>query len=312
MKKGWIIAIAIFITVVCAGFGTQHIMANQNNEQLTKEEVKEIVHKQYKGTFQSIKLVGKDDKKVYEIIMETKQGTYKVVVDAYSGEIINLKEIERKKEKKITEEKAKEIALAEVAGTFKTIKLEDREGTAVYIVEIETEPGIVTVVEVEAKKGAIIGQYVNTEHEPEQPPQTVITEQQAKDIAVQSVPGAAVSYVSTAETNTGLAYKVTLQHGTQQIDVLVHSITGEVVAKTTISTGDDDDDDNETNQPASGGQNQQNNNQPSQQPSHNNGSNQQNNNNQPSTPPPSQGQQDDDDDGGDDQDDSGDDDGDDD
>lgn len=300
MKKGWIIAIAIFVTVVCAGFGTQHIMANQNTEQLTKEAVKEIVNKQYKGTFQSIKLAGKGDKKVYEIVMETKQGIYKIVVDAYSGEIMNLKEIKRKKEDKISEEKAKEIALAQVAGTFQTIKIEDREGKVIYVVEIETEPSVITVIEIEAKTGVVVGQYVNTEHEPEQPPQTVITEGQAKDIAVQSVPGASVSYVNTTETSTGLAYKVTLQHGSQHIDVLVHSITGEVMAKTTISTGDDDDDDNETGQPANG--NQQNNNQPSQQPSTNNGSNQ----NQQGGH--TQGQQDDDDDdgGSDDQSDDGD------
>ncbi|MRQ29806.1 PepSY domain-containing protein, partial [Bacillus anthracis] len=107
------------------------------------------------------------------------QGSYEIIVDAKNGEVKRAKE-KSLKSNTITKEKAEEMALQKVQGEIKYTILEKRNEIEVFVITVETNDKQSKVVEIEKTTGQI--QLLEK-------PMTKVTEEQAKDIAVQQVPG---------------------------------------------------------------------------------------------------------------------------
>ncbi|GGE79046.1 PepSY domain-containing protein [Priestia taiwanensis] len=234
MKKKWKIALLASFAIVTIVFGAQRIIATQDKVVLAKEDIEAIVEKQYDGNVGSMELTSED---VYSITFSNKKGKYKLLVNAYTGEVIELEETELIS-KEITEEEAKERAKQQVDGEVISIKLEED----IYVVEIQKKDNSgIEVVKIEKKTGELVSQG----QQPEKPP-TQITAQEAEQTASNHVVGGTILGTALIESNKGPVYNISMKQGNNLFDVRVHAITRDIVSttkKSQASSDDDDDDD---------------------------------------------------------------------
>lgn len=179
MKKKWKIALLVCFTVVSVAFVSQRIVSKQGETILSEKQIQSIVSEQYPGKIKSMKLINKEEQDFYKVNLLNEQGSYEIIVDAKNGEIKRAKE-KSLKSNTITKEKAEEMALQKVQGEIKYTILEKRNEIEVFVITVETNDKQSKVVEIEKTTGQI--QLLEK-------PMTKVTEEQAKDIAVQQVPG---------------------------------------------------------------------------------------------------------------------------
>ncbi len=109
-------------------------------ERITKDEAEKIAAEH--GEVQSAEF--NEENKVYLVRVQNEGKTYSLEINGTTGSINSKSEVESEDEPsqpntKITEEKARQIALKEVKGTVTDIELDDEDGVIVYEVEIETK-----------------------------------------------------------------------------------------------------------------------------------------------------------------------------
>ncbi|MET3728287.1 putative membrane protein YkoI [Fictibacillus halophilus] len=109
-------------------------------ERITKDEAEKIAAKH--GEVKSSEF--NEENKVYLVRVQKEGKTYSLEINGTTGSINSKSEVESEDEPaqpntKITEGKAKQIALKEVKGTVTDIELDDEDGVIVYEVEIETK-----------------------------------------------------------------------------------------------------------------------------------------------------------------------------
>ncbi|WP_212959060.1 PepSY domain-containing protein, partial [Bacillus sanguinis] len=148
---------------------------------------------------------------------------------------------------KVTEEQAKEIAVQQVPGNIKGIRLEQKNEKNIYVIEIEKSANENVIVEIEENTGAFIGTSQI---------QKVITEEQAKEVALQKVQSGFIEKVSVVNRNGTATYQIIINKQTETVDVRVHTITGEIISTTSVNNAiqqkepsqqQDDDDQEEGN-----------------------------------------------------------------
>lgn len=189
-NKTWIAVIVGAVLISVAGLGIQHITASSDNSQLTTKEIREIVQDKYPGEVEEIELERENGKLVYEAELKGPKGEYEVTLDAFTGDVVNLKEkspqasqnddvskrtTDGTKEQenhnktsgsdgktseyseespspiRISIDQAAEIALREVPGTIKEMESD----VITYEFEIETDSGEAGI-EIDALTGEII------------------------------------------------------------------------------------------------------------------------------------------------------------
>jgi uncharacterized membrane protein YkoI len=84
------------------------------------------------------------ENKIYLVTIEKESKKYTVEINANSGKIQNIKELNPvtespKPKTKITEQEARQIAQKEVKATITEVELDDDDGVLVYEIEVETE-----------------------------------------------------------------------------------------------------------------------------------------------------------------------------
>ncbi len=214
MNKKWKIGLLASFLLVTTAFGMQRIFASMDLQSLSAEEVKQIVTARYPGKIESISMTDVGENSIYNLQLLNERGTYSVMVNAYTGEIIDLKELSL--DATTAQPKANEAA------------------------RTPTQPG--------SNPTTSIAPQPNQSSNPPAQPQTKITEQQAKQIATERTSGGKIDDVDVIETKSGAVYRVIMKKDSQTVDVRIHAITGKVLATTTIdnsSTDDDDDDDDD-------------------------------------------------------------------
>lgn len=290
MKKKWKVALLLCFVLVSVAFVSQRIISKQGDTILSEKQIQNIVSEQYPGKIKSMKLVNKGELDFYKVNLSNEQGSYEIIVDAQNGEIKRAKEISLKsntitKEKaeemalqkvqgeikltilekrneievfvitvetndkqskvveiekttgqiqllekpmtKITEEQAKEIAVQQVPGNVKRIRLEQKNEKNIYVIEIEKSANENVIVEIEENTGAFIGTSQI---------QKVITEEQVKEVALQKVPGGFIEKVSVVDINGTSTYQIIIKKQTETVDVRIHTITGEVISTTSVNS----------------------------------------------------------------------------
>ncbi|UED75801.1 PepSY domain-containing protein [Brevibacillus sp. DP1.3A] len=250
MNKKWKIGLLASFLLVTTAFGMQRIFASMDLQSLSAEEVKQIVTARYPGKIESISMTDVGENSIYNLQLLNERGTYSVMVNAYTGEIIDLKELSLVAA--TAQPKANETAANPTQpGSNPTASTapqpnnggKDASGNATKPVGTGTvAPGkqqpATTQTQTQQPKP-------NQSSKPPVQPQTKITEQQAKQIATERTSGGKIDDVDLIETKSGAVYRVITIKDSKTVDVRIHAITGKVLSTTTIdnSSTDDDDDD---------------------------------------------------------------------
>jgi len=208
---------------------------------ITKEKAEEMALQKVQGEIKHTILEKRKEIEVFVITVETNDKQSKVVeIEKTTGRI----QLLEKPMTKVTEEQAKEIAVQQVPGNVKGIRLEQKNEKKIYVIEIEKSAIENVIVEIEETTGAFIGTSQI---------QKVITEEQAKEVALQKVQGGFIEKVSVVDINGTSTYQIIIKKQTETVDVRIHTITGEVISTTAVnnaiqqkeSSQQQDDDDQE-------------------------------------------------------------------
>ena len=191
---------------------------------ITKEKAEEMALQKVQGEIKHTILEKRNEIEVFVITVETNDKQSKVVeIEKTTGQI----QLLEKPMTKITEEQAKEIAVQQVPGNVKRIRLEQKNEKNIYVIEIEKSANENVIVEIEENTGAFIGTSQI---------QKVITEEQAKEVALQKVPGGFIEKVSVVDINGTSTYQIIIKKQTETVDVRIHTITGEVISTTSVNS----------------------------------------------------------------------------
>lgn len=259
MNKKWKIGLLASFLLVTTAFGMQRIFASMDLQSFSVEEVKQIVTARYPGKIESISMTDVGENSIYNLQLLNERGTYSVMVNAHTGEIIDLKELSLVAA--TTQPKANETATnptqpgsnpAASTAPQPNNGGKDASGNA-------TKPagtGTVGTVAPGKQQPATTQTPTQQQSKPNQSsnspvqPQTKITEQQAKQIATERTSGGKIDDVDLIETKSGAVYRVITIKDSKTVDVRIHAITGKVLSTTTIDNGSTDDDDDDDQTPA--------------------------------------------------------------
>ena len=190
---------------------------------ITKEKAEEMALQKVQGEIKHTILEKRNEIEVFVITVETNDKQSKVVeIEKTTGQI----QLVEKPMTKVTEEQAKEIAVQQVPGNVKGIRLEQKNEKNIYVIEIEKNANENVIVEIEETTGAFIGTSQI---------QKVITEEQAKEVALQKVQGGFIEKVSIVDINGTATYQIIIKKQTETVDVRVHTITGEIISTTSVN-----------------------------------------------------------------------------
>lgn len=143
--------------------------------------------------------------------------------------------------REISPEEAKSVALSAVPGTFQKLEVETENGKPVYEVEIKSQ-NVVQEVKIDLQ-GRILG--IETDEDEEissselEKIDGLITEERAKEIALERVAGKVIDFETEREGNR-IVYGVEVDDGTEIAEVEIDASTGEILE---VEYDDDDDDD---------------------------------------------------------------------
>ncbi|KAB2452078.1 hypothetical protein F8160_04940 [Bacillus sp. CH126_4D] len=190
---------------------------------ITKEKAEEMALQKVQGVIKHTILEKRNEIEVFVITVETNDKQSKAVeIEKTTGKI----QLLEKPMIKVTEEQAKAIAVQQVPGNIKGIKLEQKNEKNIYVIEIEKSANENVIVEIEENTGAFIGTSQI---------QKVITEEQAKEVALQKVPGGFIEKVNVVDINGMATYQIIIKKQTETVDVRVHTITGEIISTTSVN-----------------------------------------------------------------------------
>lgn len=190
---------------------------------ITKEKAEEMALQKVQGEIKHTILEKRNEIEVFVITVETNDKQSKVVeIEKTTGQI----QLLEKPMTKVTEEQAKEIAVQQVPGNVKGIRLEQKNEKNIYVIEIEKNANENVIVEIEETTGAFIGTSQI---------QKVITEEQAKEVALQKVQSGFIEKVSIVDINGTATYQIIIKKQTETVDVRVHTITGEIISTTSVN-----------------------------------------------------------------------------
>lgn len=189
----------IFALIIGLAFGIG--TANAQTKKIGMAKAREIAMQKAAGKIESSELEKENGKTVYSFDIRNEKGTItEVQIEAYTGEVVSVKEedarkeaAEKRREKnekmkkddddeesdasqkanqekyakeaKITMNQAKEIALKRIAGTVTDQELEKKKGKILYSFDVKDANGKTFDVEVDAKTGAVLKAVEDKEDE---------------------------------------------------------------------------------------------------------------------------------------------------
>lgn len=219
MKK-WLITItAIVVGCVVALWYFQERYVKE--EPLSKKEAITHIQTLYNGEVKHIEKQGQQ----YEMELVRNGATYEVVIDVNTRQIQDLRLKEAAKKRLLSEAEIRKYVTDYAHGKIESVILED----TYYKVTVENERKIKNLT-MDSYTGVIISEEdtlkdVNMPMEEE----TVISEQKAIQIALQEQKGD-VDSVDYKETDDGGYYEVEIESDNDEVVILIHGVTGEVMS----------------------------------------------------------------------------------
>lgn len=172
------------LLVVAAIFCVQQLAAGKQEKKMTSSELKKALESRYAGTITSFSLTQVASKDVYVSTLENHVGTYQINAEAYTGQVTQLmvlavkpavpaeqdnssvktegqttqfpSKTSKNPKSGISLDEAREIAMTQVEGTFEGIEVEERRGSTVYEVEINTTQEQDVKVEIDPLTGQVL------------------------------------------------------------------------------------------------------------------------------------------------------------
>ncbi|KAA9030661.1 PepSY domain-containing protein [Niallia endozanthoxylica] len=196
------------------------IFIKDNPKTISQKEAEAIVTNFYGGKVINTKL--EKENSDYQLMFENKKGVYKVSVDSETKKISNIRLIE-KKEALITIEEAQKNIEKELNGQVGQMREIKKEGQPFVEATIEKDNKHYRI-EYDLKEKTIVSnqEMVSSVSNPSN-----ISEQKAKDIALQQIKGE-ITDLSIVNTQNGKHYKVTVDDYSEGAHVYVQANTGNV------------------------------------------------------------------------------------
>ncbi|WP_353948354.1 PepSY domain-containing protein [Sporolactobacillus sp. Y61] len=237
-KAGWIAGLTLFTLVTAAGVA----LAMDYGERIPEDRIASAAVERYGGKILSVRLENQNGREVYLMALRHPRGEYQLTLDAETGSTVALKKTKNASSvapapETITEKQAGSIATKRTGGAILSVEKGELEGRAVYTVRTRSGSNT-TELKIGAADGAIISEQALPAPEQKKEPKTVISEQEARTLALKKVKGTVIRS-RLEENDDQYEYQVTIQSGKGTAEVYVHAYSG----KTSISWNDDDADD---------------------------------------------------------------------
>lgn len=224
MKKKyliWLMGVVLLIVLWIAG---RWWYSSIEASPISKEEARKIVEEKYLGEIIKIEEANQQ----YSIDVERETGTYKVVIDMKSGNVVSLKRTNVAKEieanPSLTDEDIKNILSKKVPGTIISLEQTKNSEQIVFEAVVKNAEKQQKVV-IDGNSGEII--EVNPVESSKR-----LSEQEAGQIALEHVPGQ-VDDVDSVNINGIIFYLVEIEaNDEKEVIVEINSITGEVKSVT--------------------------------------------------------------------------------
>jgi uncharacterized membrane protein YkoI len=232
-RKQWLWGIAsiCFISLVIMVM-FQLIKPASTEQAVTEQEAVNMVKARYSGTIKKLN----HEKGRYIIQLERDTGLYELIIDEKTGDVSSLMKLESYTEQGrntvaqdnlLNEQEVKEIVLNKLGKNVDRVDKQFEGETPVYRIFVK-ESTSETIIVIDASSGAILS------NETKQTPlvTTKLTEEEAKNIALQQVSGT-VDEIDTENVNNVPFYyiEVELENG-NEATVEINAITGEVKSLT--------------------------------------------------------------------------------
>ncbi|MEW9669303.1 PepSY domain-containing protein [Ammoniphilus sp. 3BR4] len=179
---GVLSATVILGSAVAAGAANKDIKAvnpqnaTEGKEIISIEEAQKIAQSKAEGYVESLELESRLGKPYYDVDIENKDLEYDIHIDAYTGEVLSVKEkinddddgdrddrtvyAQSSNQNLLSEKQATEIAEKAANGTVREMKLDEEDGRMVYEFEFVTSQG-----ETEIEIDAVTGKVLKMEHD---------------------------------------------------------------------------------------------------------------------------------------------------
>ncbi|OCA86078.1 hypothetical protein A8F94_14660 [Bacillus sp. FJAT-27225] len=211
------------------------IFIKDNPTTISQKEAEEIVSNFYGGKV--VKAKQDQESGNYQLMFENKKGVYKVSVDSETKKISNIRLVE-KKEELVTLDEAKKNIEKQLGTQVNQMKEMKKEGQSFVEATVEKDNKHYRI-EYDLKEKTIVS---NTEIKGNESKPLNISEQKAKDIALQQIHGK-VTDLSLVNNQNGKHYKVTVDDYSEGAYVYVQANTGKVSSISWYSEQPDDADD---------------------------------------------------------------------
>ncbi|ALC89149.1 hypothetical protein AM500_04600 [Bacillus sp. FJAT-18017] len=212
------------------------IFIKDNPRTISQKEAEEIVANFYGGKVVKAKL--EQESGNYQLMFENEKGVYKVSVDSETKKISNIRLVEQK-EDLVTLEEAKKNIEKQLGTQVNQIKEVKKEGQPFVEATVEKDNKHYRI-EYDLKEKTIVS---NTEVMSNGSKPLNISEQKAKDIALQQIHGK-ITDLSIVNNQNGKHYKVTVDDYSEGAYVYVQAHTGKVSSISWYTEQPDDADDN--------------------------------------------------------------------
>ncbi|MBD7963874.1 PepSY domain-containing protein [Fictibacillus norfolkensis] len=235
MNKKTAVIFGIIIVILLLVFGTREWVNGNQGSTLEKEKMNRIISAKYPGEILSTELTNREDNRQYKTVLKSEQGVYVIWSDAVSGEILDMNRTddEVSQGKSITKDEAEKIAAEH--GDVKS--LEFNEENKVYLVRVQNE-GKIYRLEINGTTGDLKSKNeVESGDEPAQP-NTKISEEEAKQIALKEVKGS-ITDIELDDEDGVIVYEVEIVTKTKEAQVIINAFSGEVNS-ITMETKDSD------------------------------------------------------------------------
>jgi uncharacterized membrane protein YkoI len=225
MNRKWTIISVIVIIGVIGIIGIASAM--KGDMKVTEAEARKLVEAHYTGTIKEMVFTKSDGREVYQVELEEKKGLYTLEVDAATGNIQNLKQVnkadfESGKEPGLTEAEAKKLAEETYSGNVQTIALQGKTYSITLLTKTEE-----IKVEMNADSGEITSEDKSSIEKNKQP--VKLTEEQAKKIALAEVKGN-IEDIDLEEEDGSVFYEVEIEAGQQEATIQINAFTGEILS----------------------------------------------------------------------------------
>jgi uncharacterized membrane protein YkoI len=213
------------------------VFIKDNPTTISQKEAEEIVSNFYGGKVVKAKL--EQESGNYQLMFENKKGIYKVSVDSETKKISNIRLVE-KKEDLVTLDEAKKNIEKQLGTQVNQMKEMKKEGQPFVEATVEKDNKHYRV-EYDLKEKTIVS---NTEVMSSESKPLNISEQKAKEIALQQIHGK-IADLSIVNNQNGKHYKVTVDDYSEGAYVYVQANTGKVSSISWYAEQPDDADDDD-------------------------------------------------------------------